>query len=184
MRPTLSTKPPARWILRFLAALSLWGPACIGNHPKSCTQSGDCQPGGLCDGQGFCTHECRSNVDCPCGSSCNRSCGLCLRVDTGGLATCFAIDRNVSINEALGACRNPSPAPAPRDGAADAGPKAAEEATAALEGGACLPAPMTLTCGIDAGSLVPTADAGQSDDAGHAPDAIQMTDANSMGGGQ
>jgi hypothetical protein len=181
MRAAPSPRISPSWLLRFLAVLSLWGPACVGDHPKSCTQSGDCQPGGVCDGQGFCTHECRTNVDCPCGSACNRSCGLCLRADTGGLATCFAVDRNVSVNEALGACRA---------GAADAGSNAGADATTEQEGGACLPAPVKLTCGIDAGALVPTADAGETHDADAtrdarlSPDAVRMTDASSPAVGQ
>jgi hypothetical protein len=119
--------------------------ACVGNHPKACIQSSDCQPGGFCDGQGFCDHECRQSTDCPCGSSCNRGCGLCLRSDTGALATCYAIDQNVSEAEALGACQS-----APVlvvDGAT--------EQTRAFdtgEGGACLPPPRVLSCAIDAGA--------------------------------
>lgn len=136
-------------LVRSLTMLAALVAACIGNHPKTCSRSGECQPGGICDGQGFCARECACDADCPCGSTCSPICGLCLRRDTGGLATCFAVDRNVRVNEALGACRGSFGSP----GAPEAGAPA-PVAAAESDGGACLPAPEKLSCTIDAGGLL------------------------------
>jgi hypothetical protein len=161
-----SRRVVARWaILGFFGLSGTVGVACIGDHPKACTESSECQPGGICDGQGFCTHECRQDADCPCGSSCNRSCGICLRNDTGGLATCFAIERNVSVKEALGACRAQDVPLLSRDASVDA------EASGDLDGGACLPEPAVMMCDLDAGTMMePGADAAPPPDGGTAPD--------------
>lgn len=140
------TRSPWRTVGCILAVAG-WISGCVGNHPKPCTESSDCQPGGICDGQGFCTHECRSDADCPCGSVCRSGCGLCLRADDGDLATCFAVDHAITPAAALGACRGPA------GGASEP----ASDAAAAPDAATCLPPVRPLFCGVDSATTPPPA---------------------------
>jgi hypothetical protein len=107
-------EPRARTIRHFFAialvATGLLGTpaACVGVRPLECGSHSDCQTGGqgqFCNGRGFCESECHADTDCPCGSFCARSCGLCIRNDLAGPATCFAFERGLTTTETLGACR-------------------------------------------------------------------------------
>ena len=141
--------------LLYLASAALALGACIGNHPKACMRNSEC-PGAICDGQGFCAQECVRDSDCPCGAVCDTSCGLCLRADNGGIATCFAANRNLSVREALGACRGGDGGVLTPSPGADA---------------ACPPLPDLLMCGIDASAPPPDASSdAPADDAPSAPD--------------
>lgn len=89
--------------LAWVLAVSL-PQACIGDRPVTCRTSSDCESS-FCADSGFCDRECREHIDCPCGSVCATSCGLCVRLDGRGPATCFALSRGLDTNEVLGACR-------------------------------------------------------------------------------
>lgn len=79
--------------------------SCIHHRPQSCQRQSDCA-GEICSSRGFCTHECKKDVDCPCGSICATSCGICIRADQAGPATCFAFQAGLDTPTLLGACRD------------------------------------------------------------------------------
>lgn len=121
---------------------------CIGNRPKACSFTSDCPSGAICDGRGFCAQECISNRDCPCGSSCVASCGLCMRTDNGTPATCFTADHEIGLRDALGAC-GPAVTRSLDGGSADAGGRVIN-----VSGDdSCLPVP--LMCTVDAAAVSP-----------------------------
>ena len=98
----------ARAVLPGLVALLLGGSlcaACIGQRPQVCQSNADCAFGTVCGGDGFCTWECAASNDCPCGSFCSPSCGLCIRNDFRGPATCFAFQNGLDTDAVRGACR-------------------------------------------------------------------------------
>ena len=101
--------------------------ACIGTRPQTCGTHGECA-GGICNAQGFCETECSVSKDCPCGSLCRPSCGLCVRVDLAGPATCFAFQRGLNTPGVLGVCRADIP---------DASPDGADASLAESEAGVC-----------------------------------------------
>ncbi|HYO96149.1 MAG TPA: hypothetical protein VER33_16635, partial [Polyangiaceae bacterium] len=78
--------------------------SCVGSRPKQCSSLGDCD-GGFCNSRGYCQRECSSGRDCPCGSSCAADCGICVRDDGAGPATCFAFRNGLSQDDVLGVCR-------------------------------------------------------------------------------
>lgn len=80
--------------------------ACIGVRPAVCEGNSDCGSGAVCGGAGFCISECTAASDCPCGAFCAQSCGLCLRTDFAGPATCFAYQNGLDTTGVLGACRS------------------------------------------------------------------------------
>jgi hypothetical protein len=85
-------------------------PDCVGHRPESCSSQSDCKLG-FCSANGFCEHECSRDNDCPCGAYCSTNCGICITLKGTGPATCFAINRGLSTEEILGACRtNPESA--------------------------------------------------------------------------
>jgi hypothetical protein len=120
-----------RWGWPGMLLLTIGGllpPACIGERPGSCSTQSDCATGQFCGGSGFCETECRQDFDCPCGSKCALGCGICLRDDGLGPATCFPFQRGIGTDEVLGACRNRAA------GSGNAGSLDASENTSA-EGG-------------------------------------------------
>lgn len=108
--------------------------SCIADRPRSCASQSDCvsatgSQGQICGLQGFCVNECLSDSDCPCGSFCAGSCGVCIRLDVQGPASCFAYGEGLGTNDVLGACRGSTDAgvhvsssTVVQDGAADAAP--------------------------------------------------------------
>jgi hypothetical protein len=77
---------------------------CMGPGSRSrCERQDECSEG-ICSNNGFCRQECKQDRDCPCGAICAVTCGLCIRLDTGDPATCFAHSRGLSREEARGAC--------------------------------------------------------------------------------
>ena len=86
-----------------LAAMALLV-ACIGtSRAKSCSFTSECESS-ICNIRGFCESECRTNADCPCGAFCATTCGVCLRNDRRGPASCFAFRHGYDTNAVLGAC--------------------------------------------------------------------------------
>jgi hypothetical protein len=79
-------------------------PSCVGTRGGTCYSNTDCKSGSFCADSGFCDYECKSHIDCPCGSTCIDKCGICLRDDLRGPATCFPLKRGLSTDEVLGAC--------------------------------------------------------------------------------
>lgn len=59
---------------------------------------------GICSARGFCRSECDADEDCPCGSYCADGCGVCIRDDRAGPATCFGADNAYSTAELLSVC--------------------------------------------------------------------------------
>ena len=103
-----------------LALVFLASNACIGNRPRRCEAQSDClAQGAVCSTRGYCEKECSTSEDCPCGSYCAEGCGLCIRADNTGAATCFPSDNGLTVNETLGVCR-PSLKP-PLEQRSDAG---------------------------------------------------------------
>jgi len=138
------------------------GLACIARRPERCEQTSSCAVGSVCDGLGFCVSECKQDNDCPCGAYCNPGCGICLRQESGGLATCFAARHQLSAVETLGACRTrPVPnfdADTIGDGKVEGvGGQSATRSdlgttdAASDRGGSCLPPPTAPSCELDAG---------------------------------
>ncbi len=123
----------SRWKGRFGGARTLLGAAfalglaaplgagCVGQRAEVCQVNSDCAAGTVCSGEGFCTWECAQDQDCPCGSFCARTCGLCVRDDFLGPATCFAFQNGLDTDAVLGACR------ANRPEAGQASPVAVDE---------------------------------------------------------
>jgi hypothetical protein len=100
-----------------LVVLFCSGQSCIASRGSTCSLQSDCQSQGqFCAGSGFCQAECRADVDCPCGSHCAVTCGICVRNDLLGPATCVAFQSGLSTNDVLGAC-----SVVPPTAAADAG---------------------------------------------------------------
>jgi hypothetical protein len=79
-------------------------PSCIAHRPDKCSESSDCTDG-FCNARGFCESECTANIDCPCGSWCATSCGICIRDDLKGPATCEPSGHGLSTKDVLGVCR-------------------------------------------------------------------------------
>ncbi len=93
--------------------------ACTTERGKSCEQhsqcvaarrasdAGDAGVGSYCSNEGHCTKECVDDKDCPCGSICAATCGVCLGIDLDAgvvkRATCFTA--SVEFSEILSACR-------------------------------------------------------------------------------
>lgn len=159
--------PRQRWRARpdlvvplFAAVISL--AACLGrSRAAACTSDAECTVG-FCNVRGFCESECHVDADCPCGSFCARSCGICLRNDRTGPATCFPFRHGLDTAAVLGVCRF-------EDGGV------VETPTAASDGGVCNPDP------IDEPSCVqsppdPAADTGVASEAS-AVEAGEITDA-------
>lgn len=154
--------------MHFLALAGVLGPAgCIGERPEKCTYHSDCRDS-FCSAQGFCVSECDQDRDCPCGSVCVKGCGLCVREDGAGLATCFAINRGVSAAEALGSCVLP-----PQSANGAAGAAGQTESTRACGDVVAPP----LTC-IDS----PQGSGGSGEDVGGAGSSSGGSAQNGMGG--
>ena len=99
---------PARLPLPLLLLSFVLAPAgCMGPGSRAqCRSQKDCADAGMiCSGNGFCRQECATDAECPCGSVCATTCGLCLRLGSGIPVTCFAYNRGLSREEAMGACR-------------------------------------------------------------------------------
>ncbi len=91
--------------LAFAAAISLHLTSCIGSRPRTCSNQSDCSSlGAVCDGHGFCATECTTDGDCPCNSFCAAGCGICVRNDLAGTATCFGQNRDMTPEAILHAC--------------------------------------------------------------------------------
>lgn len=157
-----------------VAALLPLGSSCISNRKAPCVRSSDCA-NGYCGADGFCETECSRDEDCPCGSRCAIGCGICIRDDGTGPATCEPFDRGLSLAEILGVCRS---AGAPQGGSSPeiTGPDGGTK----LDGGTlmCVLEPVTSTsCALRA--QVPeqpaTIDAGQTTP--NTPDATESLDA-------
>lgn len=103
-----------------LAAFALFPNGCISDRGDICRTNSDCASG-FCSASGFCDRECKDDRDCVCGSYCGASCGLCLRDDGAGPATCYALRRGLSTQDVLGACRVSPPAPTDTGGASGEG---------------------------------------------------------------
>lgn len=168
MRATIAASRAS--ICKGLLLLCLLGlDGCISDPPGSCKQQSECQElgkVGICSANGFCERECTRNTDCPCGSFCARSCGLCIQNDGTRPATCFATHQGVDPRTALGACRA-SKLPARSLGEITVG-----EADAQV----CSP-PKELSCEVpEAGdaNVPPLADGGHPADASK-PDAESQT---------
>lgn len=58
---------------------------------------------GFCSGFGACMRECEQDRDCPCGAFCAQGCGVCLRANDHGPATCAT--RPLPDTEVMGLCR-------------------------------------------------------------------------------
>jgi hypothetical protein len=101
---------PRRGWLIWAALLVPVAHGCIGDRSSRCELSSDCDSG-FCSDSGFCDQECRNNADCPCGSTCETSCGICVRLDGTGPATCFPFERGLNTEEVLGVCRFRMPQP-------------------------------------------------------------------------
>ncbi|HJL17295.1 MAG TPA: hypothetical protein RMH99_16630 [Sandaracinaceae bacterium LLY-WYZ-13_1] len=128
---------------------------------------------GICSARGFCRTECRDDGDCPCGSFCAAGCGVCIRNDRAGPATCFGYDNFQSSGQLLGVClvgvgpdggppsrpECPDDAPLPSCDRVDAGSDASDAGSSETDAGAAN-------------------DAGGSEDAG-SPDAAAPADAGS-----
>ena len=116
--------------------------ACVSNPADSCRYHSDCQrdgKAGVCAANGFCERECMTDTDCPCGSFCASSCGICLTDDLAAPATCFAQERGLASDEVIsGACRGTTRPVSERP----------EDAGAQICEGGPLPAPV---CEADAG---------------------------------
>ena len=56
---------PNNWIPSIGAG---YVPGCV-VHEDTCTRNDEC-PKGFCAAAGFCSHECETDSDCPCGSVC------------------------------------------------------------------------------------------------------------------
>jgi hypothetical protein len=146
---------------------------CVGSRPNSCRLNSDCATGSFCDGDGFCYQECRKDSDCPCGSTCSGACGICVRDDHLGPATCVPFQHGLTTAEVLGAClRSTSgPAPAASEGSAGENEMASVDAstrqcplvipTLPL----CLPSPPE-DAGSDASDSATPSDTGASGQAG------------------
>ncbi len=124
----------------------LIAPGCVGERAERCSRHTDCETS-ICSTQGYCEQECQSDRDCPCGSSCSSTCGLCLVNGEDGVqgpATCYAIDKGLSVEEVLGVCRSVDVADA---GASSNGGGAGAGDSAPVHGGAaalCALAPVTV----------------------------------------
>ena len=143
-RPAVMTRAAAVLFV-FCAVVS-----CIGtSRAKECSSNSECSTG-FCGLRGFCTAECHADTECPCGAFCATACGICLRHDLAGPATCFAFRQGLSTADVLGVCRA-----AVEDAASppinDAG---------LVEAGACNQPPLTLPQCIDS---PPEADDGGKD---------------------
>ena len=87
--------------------------ACVDDRPEPCRTAtnnanadGECGAGLVCSADGFCERECRYDYQCPCGSFCAPSCGLCILDDLSGPATCKATSLGYGApKDTLGACR-------------------------------------------------------------------------------
>lgn len=90
---------------------------CIGPR-DSCERHSDCASG-ICSANGYCQTECKANRDCPCGAHCEASCGVCIRDDGAGAATCFAFHHGVGRDEVLGACGLGAPETSPTEAGTD-----------------------------------------------------------------
>lgn len=129
--PRMSRLQRGLWIA-LLAPVALAGAGC--EPAYRCTRNEDCTSGGVrgvCSSRGFCRTECESDVDCPCNAFCAEPCGVCIRNDLGGPATCFAEDHFLS-EEILGVCLRDPRLEVPADGspAIDAGLRACVGTTA------------------------------------------------------
>ena len=82
----------------------IWASACVKSHEPPCSRQSDCSGGTICSGVGFCESECANQSDCLPGSFCAPGCGICIRNDLQGPATCFAQSRGLSDAEVFQAC--------------------------------------------------------------------------------
>jgi hypothetical protein len=122
--------------------------ACIGGRPQTCTVTADCGAGSVCGTEGFCVAECQSSRDCPCGGFCATGCGLCVRFDLAGPATCFAFQEGLTTSDVLSACAG---------SALDASTMLLSPLPALQDGGACLQPPLTLPMCVNSPPLVDAA---------------------------
>lgn len=112
--------------------------ACIGDRPATCDRQSDCVGPSICTSEGFCETECTTNADCPCGSTCTVSCGVCIRTDRQGPATCFAFHRGLATVEVLGACGvDPADAGLDDETTVPSSPNNASSSVDAGDGGQC-----------------------------------------------
>jgi hypothetical protein len=112
----------ARAVIAVVALLSsVQMQSCVGKRGHTCYVNSDCESGSFCADSGFCDSECRADRDCPCGSHCEAGCGLCVRDDLQGPATCFPYQRGLDTNEVLGVCAV-KPTTTTQSGAGGAGP--------------------------------------------------------------
>jgi hypothetical protein len=163
LRPDTSRR--SAWRARAFAIVALGGAAiallsadaCVPDRPASCRTPSDCQSG-ICNLQGFCESECTQDRDCPCGAHCATVCGLCVRDDGLGPATCFAFERGLTTDLVLGTCR------------VDGGVLVPDAASVG-DGGVCQSPPPTLPSCVasppisDAGSVDASGDGAEGGDA-------------------
>jgi hypothetical protein len=162
--------------LRIRSACKLWVllwstltiSSCIGERPRRCETQRDCAgENSVCSTRGFCQSECSQDLDCPCSSYCAVGCGVCLRSDNTGAATCFAGENGLSAPDILGVCsssiRQSTPQPA--------------------DAGACVAPPLSLTCAARVPDVVST-DAGSPPQPPTPPTPTTSTDAGDAGGAQ
>lgn len=122
---------------------------CIPRWSDECSRKTDCAGGAFCNGNGFCESECSRDPDCPCGSFCAVSCGICVRVDLAGPATCHPFRRGLSTDDVLGACRSDVEGRRPNAGSATSASEDAESEAGRAEAadaapGTCNGPPPTL----------------------------------------
>ncbi|MBX3199082.1 MAG: hypothetical protein KF850_40155 [Labilithrix sp.] len=100
-------------VAAILGASAMLIAACVDDRPEACRTvtnaldvDSECGRGFVCTTDGYCERECRHDHQCPCGSFCAPSCGLCILDDLSGPATCKAFKFGYGAPEtALGACR-------------------------------------------------------------------------------
>ena len=115
-----------------LLSVAVLGTGCVVDRRAACRFHSDCDDG-YCAQTGFCRRECVEDEDCPCGSYCAAGCGICIRDDNAGPATCIPLDDGLTTDaEVTGACRLRSPS---RDAAAPDGGPATDAAGAGSDGG-------------------------------------------------
>lgn len=159
----------------------------VGCQPETpCRTNSDCvlhaDSGrlGICSAHGFCRRECNLAEDCPCGSFC-AACGVCVRNDLAGPATCFGLDNFHSDAELVGACVGSAPPPAARD---DCPNDVTAPVCNRVDGGRDAAEAAPLDAGPSTDPSEPPADAGAADtDAGRGGDAAAPLPDASMDSG-
>lgn len=153
---------------------------CIPPRTNECRVQSDCGGSGICSLRGYCVRECEEHQDCPCGAFCAPGCGLCLRDDRGGAATCFARREGLTTDDVLGVCRDDLSRDAGADGAAETG--AGEDPGGAEADGGALPVASACRRAAPVCEETPAAADGSVEDAeADALDASDASDASDAG---